>query len=488
MGTKVGNEFRVNTNYTNNQVAPAVAMDSYGNFVVVWATKGQSFSYFNDIHGQIYDQDGTRMGSEFRVNSMDLAGTTTRVAGDIFAPPSANEVHPAVAMSDGLTPDLSDDNIVFTWDAVTAQTNGIVMDSVIMARRFNGAGLVQPLLGDTMEVQVSMGNPFFAADASAAPQMPTAGGGPYIREARNAQVAMDGAGNFTIVWEAFQDNDFFATTPDSYGIYFRRFNADGTPDNNMEMAEHQANMVVNGLGGITPFSSLFAYDQVNPTIAVDYNGDYKVAWDGNGAAPDALDPTNYALVSDIDSQGVFIRSFRPGNSQSHTQITPESEFIGPQTRVNITSEGNQKFPSLAMTPDGDSVVVWTGTGVGDQNGIFFRRYDEPTDTVGPLLTNFLLPDSTPIPLTGTTQVMRPLYSVVVTFDEDMFHDLTNKGSDVTNPANYQLLQNGVAVSGGISRVYYGLDIANQLGSTSEGDGLGLNSFPKLNKYRGRLGR
>ena len=60
MGMKVGSEFRVNSNYTNNQATPAVAMDSYGNFVIVWATEGQAFSYFNDIHAQVYNNDGSR--------------------------------------------------------------------------------------------------------------------------------------------------------------------------------------------------------------------------------------------------------------------------------------------------------------------------------------------------------------------------------------------------------------------------------------------
>ena len=66
MGKKVGDQFRVNTNYTNDQWDPAVAMDSLGNFVVVWATAGQSLSYFNDVHGQIYNSNGQKVGSEFR--------------------------------------------------------------------------------------------------------------------------------------------------------------------------------------------------------------------------------------------------------------------------------------------------------------------------------------------------------------------------------------------------------------------------------------
>ncbi len=40
VGAKVGGEFRVNTNYTNNQGEVDVAMNKFGQFVVVWATDG----------------------------------------------------------------------------------------------------------------------------------------------------------------------------------------------------------------------------------------------------------------------------------------------------------------------------------------------------------------------------------------------------------------------------------------------------------------
>ena len=41
--------FQANASYTNAQFNPAVAMNIYGNFSVVWATQGQDVSYFNDI-------------------------------------------------------------------------------------------------------------------------------------------------------------------------------------------------------------------------------------------------------------------------------------------------------------------------------------------------------------------------------------------------------------------------------------------------------
>ena len=44
---------QVNANYTNPQFQPAVAMDPYGNFVIVWANQGPDESYFNDIRDAV---------------------------------------------------------------------------------------------------------------------------------------------------------------------------------------------------------------------------------------------------------------------------------------------------------------------------------------------------------------------------------------------------------------------------------------------------
>ena len=74
MGAPVGGEFHVNTNTVNDQTKPSVAMDSFGNFTIVWVTKGQTFSYFNDVKGQVFDSDGNRIGGEFQVNSRRHSG------------------------------------------------------------------------------------------------------------------------------------------------------------------------------------------------------------------------------------------------------------------------------------------------------------------------------------------------------------------------------------------------------------------------------
>ncbi|MCP4654380.1 MAG: hypothetical protein GY856_03065, partial [bacterium] len=67
----IGDEFQVNTYTTQNQVYPAIAVDSGGEFVVVWSSYGSggddSSGY--SIQAQRYDSDGTAAGSQFQVNT-----------------------------------------------------------------------------------------------------------------------------------------------------------------------------------------------------------------------------------------------------------------------------------------------------------------------------------------------------------------------------------------------------------------------------------
>ncbi len=74
VGQKVGGEFQVNTTTVNDQVTPSVAMDDFGNFVVTWASGGETFGYGNNIFAQTYNSDGQKVSNEIQVNSQKRAG------------------------------------------------------------------------------------------------------------------------------------------------------------------------------------------------------------------------------------------------------------------------------------------------------------------------------------------------------------------------------------------------------------------------------
>jgi len=97
-GTAVGSEYKVNTYTTSEQTHSSVTSLSGGGFVVTWSSRFQDGSGYG-VYGQRYAEDGKAVGNEFKVNT-----TTT---GDQF-------YSPAAALSDG--------GFVVTW--ISADQDG----------------------------------------------------------------------------------------------------------------------------------------------------------------------------------------------------------------------------------------------------------------------------------------------------------------------------------------------------------------------------
>jgi len=70
-GTKIGTEFLVNTNVIGNQTFPVVMALPNGGFIVTWQTEGIQPDATNrtDIEAQLFDSSGHKIGSEFLVNT-----------------------------------------------------------------------------------------------------------------------------------------------------------------------------------------------------------------------------------------------------------------------------------------------------------------------------------------------------------------------------------------------------------------------------------
>lgn len=67
-GTTFGSQFRVNTYTTGDQLAPSIAALSNNNFIVVWQSLQQDGSGYG-IYGQLFDNTGAKVNTEFRVNT-----------------------------------------------------------------------------------------------------------------------------------------------------------------------------------------------------------------------------------------------------------------------------------------------------------------------------------------------------------------------------------------------------------------------------------
>ncbi len=93
-GVAQGGEFLVNTEITGKQRDPAVAMDAAGNFVVTWSSDLQDGSGWG-IYAQEYSASGAPVGSEYRVNTTTASdqkqsGVAMDSAGDFVVVWSGN--------------------------------------------------------------------------------------------------------------------------------------------------------------------------------------------------------------------------------------------------------------------------------------------------------------------------------------------------------------------------------------------------------------
>ncbi len=328
-------EFQANTHTSNKQENPAIAMEAEGNFVIVWNSYLQDGSS-NGVFGRRFDSNCTPLSNEFQIN------TET----------SGNQKEASVAMDAG-------GNFVVVWHGP-----GMIEEDKedIFARRFDPNG--QPLGSEfrvntyTNERQlypnVAMNNDgdFIIAwesmnipeqvkkaicgrlyDSNGAKFGPEFVVNEEVSESRYPDVAMETEGNFAVVW--MRDRS-------SNSIIARLYNADGTAKTEpFEVSTIR-------------FSSI-----TRPSIAMDKDGNFVVAWDG--------DP-NLASLDDIHARRYGF----------------DGTAIGEQFTVNTTIEGPQQNPQAAINDRGQFIIVWDSKidpNVNERD-IFAQRYDSSGRPLG----------------------------------------------------------------------------------------------------------
>ena len=314
-------EILVNQTTANDQRWGRVASDDLGNFVVTW-TSDQGGS--NDVYVRLFDSSGSAQTNEILVNST--------VNGE--------QRDSSIAM------DADDGAFVVTWEG-NGEEPGQVDDEGIFYRRFDAAGGAL----DVTEVLVNFDNTTgtqqnAAIDANRAGnfvivwddidglfarQFDAGGAAQGNRitvdissEASRGAVAMDAGGNFVATWR-----DIPAVTSD--GVLARMYDAAGMPQG--------ASFIV--------FDQLFS-DQTNPSIDMDTAGNFAVAWEGAGPG---------------DIAGVFVKTYDAAGT-----------VLGSETLVNQTTANVQSQTSVAMIDAKNYVVVWSGEGTGDADGVFARQF------------------------------------------------------------------------------------------------------------------
>jgi len=199
-GVAQGDEFMINTYTTDHQFNPAVASGGSGDFVVVWRSRGQDGSVYG-IFGQRYDASGTPRGGEFLVN----AYTTN------------NQRDPRVAAA-------SDGSFVVAWQSITQDGDGYG----VFARRYDASGAPQ---GGEFQVNT------------------------YTTSYQGrVDVASDARGNFVVVWHgSYQDGS-------NLGVFGRRYDASGMPGIEFQVNSYTTN------------------SQRNPAVVSTSDEHFVVAW------------------------------------------------------------------------------------------------------------------------------------------------------------------------------------------------------------------
>jgi len=322
-GTKVGQEFQINTETFSEQSRPSVSADDQGNFVVVWQSKhqdGQSAGVF----GQRYGADGQPLGDEFPVNTTTVRGqefpAVTHLAGGGFVvvwsglgDGDDDGVFARMFRSDG-TP-LGDEFLVNTTTAnqqkspaVAAMDDGGFLVSWVahggqdgsvrgvFARRFDAGG--QPLGGE-FQVNTTTQN-----------------------DQLSPAIGVADDGHFVIAWQSkHQDGS-------AYGIFAQRYTPDGQPVG----PEFQVNTVT-------------VSNQQYPSVAFGPGGSFLIAWSGYGTG---------------DNPGIFAREF-----------DADGVPLGEPLLVNTTVGAVQSAAAVAGSPHG-YLIGWSGQRADDQYRVFAR--------------------------------------------------------------------------------------------------------------------
>lgn len=264
---------------------------------------------------------------------------------------------------------------------------------------------------------------------------------------KNSVVAMDSDGDFVIAWTSYGEDGVGNGPGAGYdgqeGVFAQRFNS---------LAET--------VGGQFQVNTFAAGVQQHPRIAMDVDGDFVITWESFQDRPQApfnepgLDPDS------PNSFGIFAQRYASNDLLGNSPFLGDNGEIGSELQINTTIDGDQRYPGVAMDDTGDFVVAWSGKGLGDDQGIFHRRFEVPSDIAGPQVADVLHVPAGDAPY----QVFQRdvieddnVTQFVVSFGEDLNEVSQTDYNSVENLQNWRLTHNGQVIFGGIRSVEFGLD-------------------------------
>ncbi len=333
-GLPTSDRFVVNTSTNFScRANPRIAMDHWGNSVIVWAGGAQeSLLYF-----QRYNDNGVPVGDETKVSdlrigaskpldvAMDLDGRFVVVWDTTVSPGSDTDSYAIIAQRFSVNGEPVGDEFQVNDYTTDAQVQPkVAMDDVgnfVVVWRSTGSPGTD---NSTYSVQARIFNfdgPGFAEPQFQVNQL-------ISLDQEDPAVAMGRTGSFVVAWASNVDGG-------DQGIMARAFAADGTPAGN----EYRVDA--------WPWGQFLQQDA--PAVVLTEPGDSYFAW-----------WTHATLTGDDPLDSIAGREFVTGREPS------------PQFQVNTVIDEYFDDPDIAASAAGGYVVTWWSW-----EGIHARRYSSP---------------------------------------------------------------------------------------------------------------
>ncbi len=211
----------------------------------------------------------------------------------------------------------------------------------------------------------------------------------------NPQIAVSSDGSFSVVWQSRDDDD------DDWNIMTRSFDADGVATRTREYVVH----------------SETSGDQVNPSIAYLDSANYVVAWNGRGHGKNADGSGIFAqriALNDPVGDQIRVNSYKPGlQSQPAVAASMDGDFViawqgngdgdssgiymrkffvdgqdvtrSREIRVNSLTAGDDQHPSVGISSVDDTMLVSWQNELADDANVRGQLFDASLNRIGSTL-------------------------------------------------------------------------------------------------------
>ena len=360
----LGGQLLVNETLSPSEASTAVAIvdesgATAGRFVTAWQTYGPDGDGY-EIVAQAFERDGTPVGGATAVHvNLPLSGTLA-LGNQIAAAVASDGKGNVVIAWQSETRSASGYDIYYRTGAVTA--GGLVLggqavasvatsgDQTVPAVAMDAGGgfLIAwqtpgPIAADGLDVAYRRGT---LGDGLVGPELRahTLGLGDQVQPT----ASINDSGQFVIAWRGA---DTTSGTEEAGAIFLRGFASDGRP----VTAEVRANA--------TRYNDLGV-----PDVALNNSGTVAIAWQVEGEKDSGSDVYARRLLFDVGA-GTLAPIATGGGTAD--------------IRINQTTQGPQRAPTVGIDDDGDIMAAWqTQHQDGYSWAIFGRRYAATVDSFG----------------------------------------------------------------------------------------------------------